>query len=535
MPPKPWQFFIIIVFIIGIFFRFANLESKVYWYDEVSTSLTVVGYTEAEIVQSLSETNTIEPQALQKYQSINSEKNVIDTVKRLVEENPHHPPLYYVINRIWGKIFGTSILAMRSLPAIISLLAFPCIYWLCLELFEKPITGWVAVALIAVSPFHLVFAQEARQYSLWVVITLLSSAALLRAVRVKTPFSWWSYGITIVLGLYTHLFFGLVSIGHGIYLFANNGFRFSKTVKSYLVAFLASLAVFIPWIVILVNQYSQAHKLTDWVRIYDKTYEELIKIWIHNLSIAFFDIGQGEYSDKFLLLYILVISLVGYSIFFLCRNTPRRIWLFILTLMGASSFPLVLPDLLWEGQRSIAGRYLIPCYLGIQLAVAYFISNKLNVISVKSWQQKFWRLVTIIVISLGIFSSAIYSQSEIWWTKGLNQENILVSQIVNQTAKPLLLSNVPTNFIISLSYMLEPKVQLLITPRCRNCLNLQEKEELRLPKIAIIKPFSDVFLFQAYPSESWKNELETQQDYKVELVFKGDVLWLWRLEKIVKK
>ena len=202
---------------------------------------------------------------------------------------------------------------MRSLPALISLLAFPCIYWLCLELFEKPITGWVAVALIAVSPFHLVFAQEARQYSLWVVITLLSSAALLRAVRVKTPFSWWSYGITIVLGLYTHLFFGLVSIGHGIYLFANNGFRFSKTVKSYLVAFLASLVVFIPWIVILVNQYSQAHKLTDWVRIYDKTYEELIKIWIHNLSIAFFDIGQGEYSDKFLLLYIALLKMVRYS------------------------------------------------------------------------------------------------------------------------------------------------------------------------------------------------------------------------------
>ena len=100
----------------------------------------------------------------------------------MVEENPHHPPLYYVINRIWGKIFGTSILAMRSLPAIISLLAFPCIHWLCLELFEESITGSVAIALIAVSPFHLAYAQEARQYSLWVVITLLSSEALLRLV-----------------------------------------------------------------------------------------------------------------------------------------------------------------------------------------------------------------------------------------------------------------------------------------------------------------------------------------------------------------
>ena len=530
MPPKPWRFLIVTILVVGIFFRFANLDQKVYWYDEVSTSLTVVGYTEAEIVQSLNENEPVEPKALQKYQRFNPEKSVVDTVRRLVEENPHHPPLYYVINRIWRKIFGTSILAMRSLPALISLLAFPCIYWLCLELFEEPITGWVAVALIAVSPFHLAYAQEARQYSLWIVIILISSAALLRAVRIKTLFSWAVYGITITLGLYTQLFFGLVAIGHGIYLFANNGFRFSKTVKSYLVVFLTSLVVFIPWIVILVNQYSQAHRLTDWARMYDKTNEELVKSWIHNLSLAFFDIGQAEYSDKFLLLYVLVVSLVGYSIFFLCRNTPRRIWLFILTLMGASAFPLILPDLLWEGQRTVTPRYLIPCYLGIQLAIAYLISSKLNAIYVKYWQQKFWQLVTIIVISLGIFSSIIYSQSASWWNKFLNAENISVSQIINQATKPLLVSNVPTNFIISLSYMLEPKVQLQTVPICGNCtLNLQEKKQLNIPKIA--KGFSDIYLFKAYPPESWKNELETQQDYKVELVFQGDVLWLWRLEK----
>ncbi len=43
IPPKPWRFLIIIVLVIGIFFRFTNLDQKVYWYDEVSTSLTIVG------------------------------------------------------------------------------------------------------------------------------------------------------------------------------------------------------------------------------------------------------------------------------------------------------------------------------------------------------------------------------------------------------------------------------------------------------------------------------------------------------------
>lgn len=104
-------------------------------------------------------------------------------------------------------------------------------------------------------------------------------------------------------------------------------------------------------------------------------------------------------------------------------------------------------------------------------------------------------------------------------------------QIVNRAARPLLISNVRTNFIISLSYMLEAKVQLVIAPICRNCtLNIQEKDKLSIPKVS--HGFSDLFLFKNYPSESWKNELETQQNYKVELLFEGDVLWLWRLEKI---
>ena len=120
MPPKPWRFFIIIVFIIGIFFRFANLDRKVYWYDEVFTSVSISGYTGAEIVQSeqLSQ-RVVEASGLQKYQQIKPETSVINTIRRLALEDPHHPPLYYGIARFWGQWFGTSISAIRSLPALI--------------------------------------------------------------------------------------------------------------------------------------------------------------------------------------------------------------------------------------------------------------------------------------------------------------------------------------------------------------------------------------------------------------------------------
>ncbi len=42
--------------------------------------------------------------------------------------------------------------------------------------------------------------------------------------------------------------------------------------------------------------------------------------------------------------------------------------------------------------------------------------------------------------------------------------------------------------------------------------NIKEEDKPCIPEIP--DGFSDVFLFNAYPPESWKNELETQQDYK---------------------
>ena len=91
-------------------------------------------------------------------------------------------------------------------------------YWLCLELFESSLTAWLAVSLLAVSPFKIVYAQAARPYSLFVLIILLSGAALLRGMWLKTNSSWAIYAATVALGFYSHLLFALVALGHGIYV-----------------------------------------------------------------------------------------------------------------------------------------------------------------------------------------------------------------------------------------------------------------------------------------------------------------------------
>lgn len=248
---------LIIVLVIGIFFRFANLDRKIYWNDEAVTSLRVSGYTEAEIVEQVYDRNPISVSEILKYQRPNPEKNLGDVIDSLATEDAHLSLLYHVMARLWIDWFGSSIAAVRSLSAVISLLAFPCLYWLCRELFNSSLTGWIGMAMLAVSPFHVLYAQEARQYSLWTVTILLSSAALLRALRVQNKLAWAIYSVTVALGIYSHTLSILVIIGHSIYVAIAKRFRLSKLVVFFLWTNVG-LATFIPWLLIVFNRLSKS-------------------------------------------------------------------------------------------------------------------------------------------------------------------------------------------------------------------------------------------------------------------------------------
>ncbi len=45
IPLKSWRFLIVTVLLIGIFFRFANLGNKVFYFDETQPILKISGYT----------------------------------------------------------------------------------------------------------------------------------------------------------------------------------------------------------------------------------------------------------------------------------------------------------------------------------------------------------------------------------------------------------------------------------------------------------------------------------------------------------
>lgn len=528
LPVTGLRFLLFVLLVMGIFFRVVNIDRKFYWFDETYTSLRVSGYSGKSVQEQVFNGPAVTSQDLLKYQSINNKNNEIDTIKGLAAEEGQLPPLYFLIARFWAKLFGTSVTAMRSLPAAISLLQFPCAYWLCLELFESPMVGWVAMALISVSPIHVLYAQEARPYSLLTVLTLLSSAVLLRAMRLKTNLQWGIYTAITVVSIYTHLYGLLVLIAHGIYLLIIEKVRLSKTTFSYAIAFAVTLIAGLIWYLTIIYcrpLHANPSLLQPEPKI---ALTSLMARWIGNSSRIFFDINIDAMSSFKKMLpaipvILFLLLLVAYSIYFVCRHTSQPIYAFILALIIFTSVPLMMGDLILGGRRlSGYARYLIPTYLGLQLAVAYLLTTKITSSTVNTWRQKFWQLVAIGVFSAGVLSCTLSSQAEVWWNKGLDQGKftIPIARIVNQANSPLLITDTPIGELIPLSRRLDPKVKILWGDR------------LKLAQHP--KNYSNLFAF--LPSKELQERLKKEYKYKLKPVFlNSEVTYDTRLWELIDK
>jgi uncharacterized membrane protein len=522
LAPNWLRFLAIALLLIGLFLRFFNLESKVYWHNEVYTSLRIAGYTTTEVRQQIFNDRIINRETFDNFTRLNPQKGFGETLKSLAIEDPRHPPLYYVMARFWAQIFGTSVTAIRSLSAIISLLVFPCIYWLCQELFDVPLSiPYLAISLVAISPIHLIYAQEAREHILWLVTIILSSASLLRALRLESKeqtqeektITWGLYAAALSLSLYTSLLSGFVAVAHGTYIIATTEFRWNKTLKAYALASLAAFLAFTPWLLVILANLLQFYRTTVLTTVKLPLFA-LIQSWLIQFSRIFFDFNFDLKNPLSYVITPLFLSFFGYSIYLLCRTTHPKVWLFIVTLIAVPALPLLLPDFIFGGIRSTAEQYLMPSYLGIQLAGAYLLANQLynGILS----RRRFWQVILATIIFFGTFSCMIYSQQPSWWNKVVSYSNPQVANIINQSSRPLLISDSSgMNFgnVFSLSYLVQPKIRFLL---------LKDKN---IPKIP--KGFTDIFLLN--PSTKLRKVIEKKSKFQTRVVFRDKYSSLWKV------
>jgi len=125
--------------------------------------------------------------------------------------------LYYLLLRVWIHV-GHSEATVRTLSVLASLGALILIILLTRRLFDRR-AALVCGLLFAIDPLIVEYAQDARGYTLSVLLVTASSLLFVRGIRAPSArFTWTSYVLISALAGYVNFWAALVPLGHAVSL-----------------------------------------------------------------------------------------------------------------------------------------------------------------------------------------------------------------------------------------------------------------------------------------------------------------------------
>jgi mannosyltransferase len=138
---------------------------------------------------------------------------------QLLPQNESTPPLYYCVAWVFSRIFGSGEAGLRSLSAIAGVATVPVLYAAGAKLIT-PRAGVTVAALAAFNPFLIWYSQEARSYSMLVLLGATSVCAFAYALEQPTGRRLGLWVITSALTLATHYYAVLAVIPEAVWLLA---------------------------------------------------------------------------------------------------------------------------------------------------------------------------------------------------------------------------------------------------------------------------------------------------------------------------
>lgn len=176
---------------------------------------------------------------------------------RFVAADIIHPPLFYLLLKIWIAIGGESLLWVRLLPALLGIAAVVPFFFLCRELELSRSERNLALLLLGVNGYLIKYAQELRMYSLLMLLSLCSLWLFMkffRAERASHKQLVWLFLVNLLL-VYSHYAGWLVIILEAFALLIWHRHR----VMPFLAGIVVTVLAYLPW-VFLVTRNAEAGK-----------------------------------------------------------------------------------------------------------------------------------------------------------------------------------------------------------------------------------------------------------------------------------
>lgn len=173
----------------------------------------------------------------------------IDQMIPRIRDWEQTPPLYYVLMRVSVSLFGDSERWLRVPSALFSVAVVGAMYLLVARMFSVA-AGLAAAVMLAVSPYQIAFAQEARTYALLVLLAIVSCDCFVRLMQERTRANETFYVVVAALLLYTHLYGIFVIAAQNIAYLVKSLARREPALdwKRWIVLNLAVAAIYGPWV-----------------------------------------------------------------------------------------------------------------------------------------------------------------------------------------------------------------------------------------------------------------------------------------------
>ncbi|MBE9182832.1 glycosyltransferase family 39 protein [Oculatella sp. LEGE 06141] len=262
------------ILLLGAALRFWQLDSKPLWLDEVITALISLGHSYQDVPL-----DTFFPlTAIDQIFVFQPGVSCAQITQTVITESVH-PPLFFCLLYRWLDWLRPNmqqwVWALRSLPALFGVGAIGAIYGLNRIAFT-PATGLMAAALMAVSPFAVYLSQEARHYTLPMLLISLSLTILVRlqqGIEQQTRSRpWWLIWVVIsAIGLYVHYFMALAVVAQLLALGSWMSWQRHQTHLRHWLEMGGAIALlgltYVPWLPTMLHHFSRPE--TDWLRPHD--------------------------------------------------------------------------------------------------------------------------------------------------------------------------------------------------------------------------------------------------------------------------
>lgn len=175
-----------------------------------------------------------------------------------------HPPLYYLLLNLWGRLAGWSEFSAAFLSLWFGVLLIALVYRAARAWIPFKPVAVLAALFVAVSPYNIWYSQEVRMYTVGAVLGLLSVYFMRRMVARDKVFSrdFFAYVIFTALGFYTLYYFVFLMVFEWVWagvriVSSENRIvspRETTKIKIFLASQLAVVLLYLPWLPIAFRQ-----------------------------------------------------------------------------------------------------------------------------------------------------------------------------------------------------------------------------------------------------------------------------------------